>query len=538
MPDWVFETSWEVCNKVGGIYTVLSSRAQTLKETFGDHLVFIGPDLWKEKECRDFREDRRLMRPLREAAEKEGLHVRTGRWLVEGSPAAVLVDFKPFLEQKNDIYSRAWELFGVDSLHAYGDYDEASMFSYAAGLFVSIAARTKTLQNARIAYQAHEWMSGLGMMFLKQAVPSVATIFTTHATSIGRSIAGNNKLLYKYFNGYDGDQMARELSMEAKHSVEKQSALRADCFTTVSTFTDRECRQLLGKSADVVLPNGFRLPPLEKDKAADARACMLDTASALLGEELPADTLIVATSGRNDYRCKGFDVYLESLAQLNARLRDEAPEQRVLALIEVPCWTKAPRQDLLENLRRPAAERKPLPHPIITHELHNFHEDRIVNTIRGLALWNTPQDPVKVMLVPCYLDGADGILNRHYYELLAATDLCVYPSYYEPWGYTPLEACAYGVPCITTDLSGFGQWVAARLQHPATLKDGCAVLHRDDENYFSCAAEIAGIILQTALAPAQKRAQAAAAARKLAAHAEWKDFIGQYFKAYAFAMAK
>ena len=536
-PDWVFETSWEVCNMVGGIYTVLSSRARTLKDTFGDHLVFIGPDIWNdENPCHDFREDRRVLRTLREAAASEGLRVRTGRWLVEGEPVAVLIDYRPFLERKNEIYTRAWELFGVDSLHAYGDYDEASMFSYAAGLFVRFAADTKALRNAKIVYQAHEWMTGLGMMFLKESLPGIATIFTTHATSIGRSIAGNEKLLYKYFSGYNGNQMASELSMEAKHSVEKQSAHHADCFTTVSTFTDRECRQLLEKPADVILPNGFVRPTTENKRTVESRKALLETASALIGEQLPDDTFIVSTSGRNDYRCKGFDVYLEALAQLNARMRAETPHQRVLALVEVPCWTKGPRQDLLDNLALPASERKALPHPYITHELHNLHDDRIVNTIRGLALWNTPDDPVKVVLIPCYLDGRDGVLNRDYYQVLPASDLCVYPSYYEPWGYTPLEACAYGVPCITTDLSGFGQWVSDNLGRPGTLQDGCAVLHRDDDSYFSCAAEIADITLQALSASQPQRKLYGTAAKKLASQAEWKNFIGQYFKAYDFAL--
>ena len=351
-PDYIFEASWEVCNKVGGIYTVLSSRAHILKDEFGDNLIFIGPDINPDKENADFREDKRLLRSLKKAAAAEGINIRTGRWAVEGNPIAILIDFRPFFEQKNDIYSRAWNLFGVNSLQAYGDYDEASMFSYAAGMLVKCATAQDAFKEKRIVYQAHEWMTGLGMMFLKAEAPQVATIFTTHATSIGRSIAGNNKLLYKYFHGYNGDQMASELSMEAKHSVEKKAAHYADCFTTVSSFTDRECRQLLEKAADVVLPNGFERSARPMSPVAQSRHILLDTASALIGEVLPADTFIISTSGRNDYRCKGFDVYLESLAQLSARLREEAPQKRVLALIEVPCWVKEPRKDLLEQLRQ------------------------------------------------------------------------------------------------------------------------------------------------------------------------------------------
>ena len=256
-PDFIFEASWEVCNKVGGIYTVLSSRAQTLLKEYGDKLIFLGPDIWQEKNNPDFLEDKKLLTNWREAAAKEGVNVRIGRWQVAGRPVAVLVDFQPFFEQRNSIYGTAWQNFGVQSDKAYGDYDEASMFSYAAARFVEIIYLSLIHKNEKVVYQAHEWMAGLGMLHLRKAAPSIATIFTTHATSIGRSITSNNKQLYKYFHGYNGDQMAEELHMDAKHSVEKKSAHFADCFTTVSTFTNKECVQLLEKPADVILPNGF-----------------------------------------------------------------------------------------------------------------------------------------------------------------------------------------------------------------------------------------------------------------------------------------
>lgn len=543
-PDYVFEASWEVCNKVGGIYTVLSSRAKTLQDTFSDKICFIGPDLWREKKNPLFLEDRSLWRQWRAAAQSRGLQVRIGRWVVPGSPVAVLVDFAPFFEKKNDIYAAAWNDFAVDSLRAYGDYDEASMFSYAAGRFVEAVCLDCLNATDKVIYQAHEWMSGLGMLYLKKHVPSVATVFTTHATSIGRSIAGNDKMLYAYFDGYCGDQMARELSMEAKHSIEKQSAWHADCFTTVSSFTDRECRQLLGKGADLVLPNGFELDFVPSGAAFTkvrqaARQKVLRVASALTGEALPEDTLIVSTSGRNDFRCKGFDVYLESLAQLNARLKAKGTEEKVLALIEVPCWTKAPRTDLQERLggKEPAAD-TPLPVPMITHELYNMDEDRILCLIKQLNLWNTKEDPVKVVLVPCYLEGADGVFDMPYYDLLAANDLCIYPSYYEPWGYTPLESCAFKTPCITTDLSGFGQWVNEILGKEGHLEDGVEVIHRTDENYFDVARTICECVEKMLGLSPQERTAIRRKAARMADRAQWKYFIAHYYEAYDAAFEK
>lgn len=545
LPDVIFETSWEVCNKVGGIYTVLSSRAKTLKERFGDHLVFIGPDIWAGKENPLFREDPKLHEQWRMDAKREGFSVRIGRWTVPGQPVAVLVDFRGFYAQKDMIYAKAWEDFQVDSLHAYGDYDESSMFSYAAGKFVEIVVK-KHFEKKKVVYQAHEWMSGLGMLFLKQQCPGVKTIFTTHATSIGRSISGNNKLLYEYFHGYDGDQMAAELNMEAKHSIEKQSAWRADCFTTVSHFTDRECLQLLGKSADVVLPNGFELDFVPKATAfsrqrRDARRKILQTASALTGEAFPEDTLIISTSGRNDFRCKGFDVYLEAMRQLRDRLQGSS--RKVVSLIEVPCWLFGPRKDVQERLQGfqdgtftlPAA---PLDTPMITHDLYNLNEDRILCLIKQLGLFNGTADNVKVMLVPCYLDGHDGIFDLHYYDMLTANDLTIYPSYYEPWGYTPLESVAFKTPCITTDLSGFGQWVNEVLGREGTIEDGVAVLRRDDRNYHACASAICDNIETVLNASHTEAENMRRSASKFATKAQWKNFIKYYYEAYDFALRK
>lgn len=538
LPDVVFETSWEVCNKVGGIYTVLSSRAKTLKEKFGDNLIFVGPDIWGAKGTELFTEDKKLYPEWRQAIRREGFSVKIGRWNIPGNPVAALVDFSTFFEHKNSIYAQAWENFQVDSLHAYGDYDEASMFSYAAGRFAEIVVK-QYLKTKKVIYQAHEWMSGLGMLFLKQQCPQVKTIFTTHATSIGRSISGNNKLLYEYFHGYNGDQMARELNMEAKHCIEKQSAHRADCFTTVSHFTDRECKQLLDKPADVVLPNGFELDFVPKSASftkirKDVRRRILHTVSLLIGETLPEDTLIISTSGRNDFRCKGFGVYLEAMRQLKERLRGS--EKKVLSLIEVPCWLYGPRTDLKARLKANVVCDTPLDTPMITHDLYNLNEDRILCLMKDLGLTNTPDSNVKVVLVPCYLDGHDGIFNMHYYDVLTANDLTLYPSYYEPWGYTPLESVAFKTPCITTDLSGFGQWVNEVLGRDGKIEDGVEVLHRDDRNYYECASAVCDVVEKFLYASHDEVDSMRRNASKFATKAQWKNFIKYYLEAYHFAL--
>lgn len=187
-PDYIFESSWEVCNKVGGIYTVLSTRAKTLREKWGDRLVFIGPDRGKDTDNPDFTEHKTLLKGWRTHAGKEGLRVRTGRWNVPGKPVAVLVDFRDYFNIKNEIYYRMWEKFGVNSLPAYGDYDESCMFAYAAGLVIESLYRYLKLEDKKVIAHMNEWMLGMTILYLKDKIPAIGTVFTTHATSIGRSI--------------------------------------------------------------------------------------------------------------------------------------------------------------------------------------------------------------------------------------------------------------------------------------------------------------------------------------------------------------
>lgn len=539
-PNYIFESSWEVCNKVGGIYTVLSTRAKTLQDAMRDKTIFIGPDCWHDAECPYFREEPKLLASWKKQAAKEGLLVRVGRWTVPGEPIAVLVDFRPYFEKKNDIYAWLWENYQVDSLHAYGDYDEASMFSYAAALVVESIYKHQLTDKDNVIYQANEWMTGLGMLYINKNVPQIGTIFTTHATSIGRSIAGNMKPLYDYLFAYNGDQMAGELNMQSKHSIEKQSAWHADCFTTVSDITANECRELLDKECDVVLPNGFdnSFVPAPRSFAAKRRAArkrLLEVANALLGENLGDDTLIVSTSGRYEFRNKGVDVYIEAMNRL---LRDRELKRKVVAFIEVPGWVGEPRQDLIDRLKSGKQYDTALDVPQVTHWLHNMSHDNVLSMMKCYDMWNRHEDNVKVIFLPCYLDGRDGVFNMQYYDLVLGNDLCVYPSYYEPWGYTPLEAVAFKVPCITTDLAGFGLWVNKELGHEGELEDGVKVIHRTDYNY----SEVADAIKDTVARYSAMDEKAVKACRKaadeLSKKALWGEFIKYYYEAYDIALRK
>ena len=560
-PDFIFESSWEVCNKVGGIYTVLSTRAKTLQAAHQDKIFFIGPGLWKredgnytKEESPYFKEDNSLLAEWQWEAKESGLDVRVGRWTVPGEPIAILVDFVPFYEKKNEIYGWLWENYSVDSLHAYGDYDEASMFSYAAALVVESlykwnVERGAWNENTKIIYHANEWMCGLGALYVNNKLPQVGTIFTTHATSIGRSIAGNMKPLYDYLFAYNGDQMAGELNMQSKHSIEKQTAHHVDCFTTVSDITAKECVELLDKPVDVVLPNGFDNSFVPKaaqftSKRKAARRRLLDVANALLGEQLDDDTLIISTSGRYEFRNKGIDVFVEAMNRL---LRDKALKKKVVAFIEVPGWVGEPRKDLQERLEKMQNSKKnddapvfttPLEVPQVTHWLHNMSHDNVLGMLKFFDMHNRKDENVKVIFLPCYLDGKDGILNIAYYDIVLGNDLCIYPSYYEPWGYTPLEAVAFKVPCITTDLAGLGLWANSVFGHYGEITDGVKVIHRTDYNYSEVADNIKDTVADFSNFTKKQIDECRKNAETLSKKALWSEFIKYYEKAYDIALSK
>jgi glycosyltransferase involved in cell wall biosynthesis len=509
-----------------------------LQTNFQDKLFFIGPDV-QQDESNLFTESESLYAEWKQhACRKDNLQVRVGRWKnVPGNPIVILVDFRPFYAQKDSIYTWAWENFRIDSLHAYGDYDEATMFSYAAGRVMESFYKYNLSQKDKVIYHAHEWMTGLGALYLQKAIPRIATIFTTHATSIGRSIAGNDKPLYDYLFAYNGDQMAWELNMESKHSIEKQTAWHVDCFTTVSEITGNECKELLDKVPDVILPNGFEDDFVPKGdaytvKRKEARAAILKVANKLCGTNWNDDTLIVGTSGRYEFKNKGLDVYLRSLSQLKV---DKQLKRNILALVTVPAWVGEARQDLQGRLQSGETSIDPLEQPFITHWLHNGAEDRTLGMLRHIGINNYPEDKVKVLFVPCYLDGNDGIFNMKYYDLLPGQDISVYPSYYEPWGYTPLESIAFKVPTITTDLAGFGRWVQG-LKDWHGIDDGVEVLHRSDNNYF----EVVDAVKDVLFAYSTKTKKETEAIRRRAAgiaeQALWKHFIAGYYEAYDIAL--
>ena len=476
-PNYLFEVSWEVCNKVGGIHTVIASKVPTVKHQMGDKYITIGPDFSQDAANPCFQEDASLMARWRESLYNKGVRVRIGRWAIDGSPITILIDFKSFIGQKDDILKQLWESYHVDSLSGQWDYIEPVLFGHAAGVVIASFVETMCTPNDKVVAHFHEWMAAAGSLYLRDHAPYVATVFSTHATVMGRCIAGNRLPLYNDLHKFNADELARQFNVMAKHSLEKSAATYADAFLTVSDITANECKYLLGREVTRITPNGFENNFVPKGEKLDAmrqaaRKRIIDVAQATWGCKFENEPLIVATSGRYEYRNKGIDVFLESLKQLamNNLTRD------VVALVAVPAANVGARHDLAQHLENSAA---PIDHsqkPYLTHYLESEAWDLVSQSIDGSIL-STNASRVKVLFVPTYLNGEDGIFNMPYYDLLSGIDLTIFASYYEPWGYTPLESVAFGVPTLTTTLAGFGMWVAKQASH-----NGVDIVRRDDYN--------------------------------------------------------
>ena len=416
------------------------------------------------------------------------------------------------------------------------------MFSWAAGKVVESFFRYHNLSaKDNVIFQAHEWQTCLAALYINKYVPEVATIFTTHATTIGRSIAGNSKPLYDHLSNYNGDQMADELNVQAKHSVEKQAAWNVDCFTTVSDITAKECEALLDKSVDEVLVNGFEddfVPspvPTFNTLRRRARASMLRVASTLLGTKLAEDTLIVSIGGRYEYSNKGINVFVDTVNRL--RYNQEL-NREVLAFVMVPAWIKGPRQDLIDAMKVGSKNKEVHGDPRVTHELYEPENDKVLGQLNWLNFYNSPSDKVKLVFVPCYLDGNDGIFNLNYYELLIGVDITVFPSYYEPWGYTPLESVAFHVPCVTTDLAGFGIWANEVKGGASQIEDGVKTIHRSDYNFNEVSDSIVDTLLKFSKMEKKQVTLVRRNAAKIAEKALWRHFIKYYYRAYDKALGK
>ncbi len=531
--ELIFETSWEVCNKVGGIHTVISTKALNIVNELGDNYILIGPDVWREDVTNpEFLPDETLFIDWKVRASSEGLRVKTGRWNIAGMPIVILLDFTSYFGQQNEIFAGFWETYKLDSISGQWDYVEPALFGYAAGKIIE-SFTTYYHEYHNIIAQFHEWMTGTGVLYIEKNAPWIATSFTTHATVLGRCIAGNNRPLYDKMEDYNPVQIAREFNVVAKQSLEKIAASVADVFTTVSEITSRECNHFLGKNIDIVTPNGFEdsfVPAVEifEQRRQAARTKLTAVAESVLGYSLSEDCLFIVNSGRYEFRNKGIDLFIESLGDLQ---KEGKIEKECVAFILIPAYHKGPRQDIIDILNNNGAVNAG--NRYLTHNLHYPETDQILLKIAEDNLNNYEDSKVKIIFVPSYLNGNDGIFNIPYFDIFIGFDLSIFPSYYEPWGYTPLESLMFSIPTVTTTLSGFGLWVKNSFENPGT---GISVIQRTDDNREMVITEIRQFVEKFFGFSESEINAARENAHSISRIAMWDTLVVHYFNAYQQAL--
>ena len=465
----VFEVSWEVCNKVGGIYSVISSKVGYMQEIC-DYVAF-GPYFESEAK-KEFKElevqDERIQKAITKAQEK-GLKIHFGEWQIKNKPKVFLIEFESYFSRVDEIKKYLWERYELDSLGSNHDFNEPLVFSWAVADFIRFLIEEEYASSNDVLH-AHEWMTGFSILNLKD---QIKTVFTTHATMIGRTIAGNNIDLYGKLEELDANYYAKELGVIPKHSAEKTMANNSDVFTTVSDITAREAKFLLKKEVDVVLKNGidgnlfFDENKLTKNskKSRDKINEFLSYFFNSNQDFNPKNAKIGYFAGRYEHKNKGIDIIIDSLVDLNKQTDENfvffflvainsSEEKKELLrrkalyhnLKDLKQTNFTEKKDLLENIYKSNSQ------PLIT----TYETTILLDELKKKGLDNKKENKVKVVVHPFMLDNLDSFLCMDYFETIRGFDIGVFPSYYEPWGYTPVECLVSGVLAVTTNFAGFG----------------------------------------------------------------------------------
>jgi len=520
LPGFLYVVSNEVCNPLGGVHTVLATAAPFLKAVYGEDLLFVGPDLWANRGRQAaFTEDATQPLVAALAAERD-IPVRFGRWEIEGRPAVALVDSGRLLEQRNRIFGDLWNDFSVDSIDADWDTAEQLLFGYAAGMLTELHYHAGVRPRAvRAVAHFHQWITGAGLLRVAKTAPEIGTVFTPHGTVLGRALASDGE-----------DPLASDLTaaaetrgMKAQHSLEHAAAKHASILASVSEHAAEECAHILGRRPEITTPNGYSAPrdstPRHRE---EVRAQLFRCAERFFGSPVdPEQTRIVLASGPYQFHNKGLDTLLKALGRLQRR--EPKPARPLLVLLAVSAAQTGPRHEVMRRLK--ANDLAGAPCGVCTHNLAHPADDPILKACREAEITNAPGNAVRFMFVPVLLDGRDPVLPLTYNDVLQASDLTVFPSVYEPWGYTPLESLAAGVPTITTDATGFGRFVG-RL--PEEERDGITVLDAQ--------AERPGLALEAELERFLREEQSGEVGNGVLARTSWDKLLPRTLKAHAEAL--
>lgn len=579
----LFEVSWEVCNKVGGIYTVISSKAYYAKKHIPEYF-FVGPYLnsnnpdFEEKQIPDNFID------INEKLKNIGIILHYGKWLTTKTET-FLIDFKSIFQEKDRIKGELWDNFKVDSIYSKFDFEEPVVWSYSVGIFLEEVAKKYENTNQKIIGQFHEWLSGAGLLYLKMKKAKIATVFTTHATTLERAMTSNNRTID--YN-QDIDNQARSLGLIDKHSIEKQTAINADAFTVVSESVANSCEKIFGRKADFITLNGMdmkNLPNMEEIPTLHKlnKEKIKDFTMAYFYPYYYFDienTLFYYISGRGEMHAKGIDVFIQALGNLNKRMIQENYPKTIVVYIFVPAGTKEDDIKIIESLvffknmksqireysktmennvissfiskgkisafgedfensmKRAAKifKKSGIP-PVVTHKMINDNEE-IIKRLNEAELNNREENKIKVIFYPTYVEENDGLLNMSYYDTISGFHLGIFPSLYEPWGYTPAESAALGIPAITTDTSGFGKYVSSKMKIADKDERGIIVIERENKSEYEVTKELEEEMYYYVGLTKMQRIKNKMVAENFSLKISWEFLIDNYINAYGLAIEK
>lgn len=521
---WTFEAAWEVANKVGGIYTVIRSKAYVSTEEMGDQYCLLGP--YKEYSARTEVEESDFTGPLYTAVSKmreQGFKIHTGTWLVDGNPQIILFDIGSGAWKLDEYKQELWNKCNLGIPHLDIEANDAVILGYMVAQFIDEfrkVAEEYSDYMPRVVVHFHEWQAGVGLIALRTRHTDVATVFTTHATLLGRYLCAGNIDFYNNLDKFAVDEEAGKRQIYHRYCMERAASHLAHVFTTVSEITGYESEHLLKRKPDVITPNGLNVKKFSalhefQNLHAISKEKIHEFVRGHFYGHYDFDldkTLYFFIAGRYEFGNKGADIFIEALARLNHYLKSSHPDITVVAFLIFPAKTNnfnveslrghavtKSLRDTLNDIQQKmgkrmyevclsgrlpnpnellqkddmvkikrciyALQRDGLP-PITTHNVVDDWNDPVLTAVRRCQLFNTIHDRVKIVFHPEFLSSTNPLFGLDYEEFVRGCHLGVFPSYYEPWGYTPAECTVMGIPSITTNLSGFGCFMQEHIADP------------------------------------------------------------------------
>jgi glycogen synthase len=587
-PGLLIEVAWEVCNQVGGIYTVIRSKAPAMVEHAKQGYCMVGPYLSKniQAELEPLEDSEEIFGQAAASLRKKGYDVHYAQWLVTGEPRVVLLNPNAVSDKALAVVKYLlWKNHNIQ----VGDnalVNQVVAFGYLTKLFFDEVIRLCPTDQS-ITGHFHEWMAGLPILDIRRDKLRVKTVFTTHATMMGRHLAINSPLFYAHLPFFKWEDEARRFGVQVEASMEYGCAQNCDVFTTVSEVTARECKHLLKRKVDVVMPNGLNIERFEalhefQNLHAQYKEEIHEFVMGHFFQSYVFDlnkTIYMFTSGRYEFKNKGFDLTLEALANLNEQLKNEQaditvvmffvtkrefqnirPEvlqsRAVMEEIRQTCdeiqkqvgkglfYASTMRKDArLPSLnefvneywklryRRTVQSWKSNKLPLtVTHRLVNEEQDEIVNFLQRRNLLNRPEDKVKIIYHPDFITSVSPLFGMDYGQFVRGCHLGIFPSYYEPWGYTPLECMASGVPSVTSDLSGFGDYLMHRM--PDHNTNGMLVVERGKKTFDWSARQLTSFLYQFLHQNRRDRIMQRNNVENFSSAFDWKNLIRHYAEAY------